>query len=173
MKKLNYIFTVAFFGILIITAGCSSTKNINDQQITDSATLRNMINSQSFTFVAQYANPIGIRRRYLTSESDISISKDTIISYLPFFGRGYSAPLSPSDVDFNFTSTKFSYAVTPARKGWEISVKPKDQNYMQELFFRIFEDGSASLNITSINRSSLSYDGYIKARNLKKQQKSK
>ena len=84
-----------------------------------------------------------------------------------FFGRGYVAPLSPSDIDFDFTSTKFTVTTMPAKKGWNISIKPKDQRSLSELYFRIFDNGSASLTITSNNRSAISYNGYITERKLK------
>jgi hypothetical protein len=98
---------------------------------------------------------------------DLSIRKDSIVSYLPYFGRAYTAPISPSDVDFFFTSTKFTYNMTPTRRGWTVSIKPTDQNYIQELYLTIFDNGTASLNVTSINRSFVSYDGYMAQRRIK------
>ncbi|MEJ7674164.1 MAG: DUF4251 domain-containing protein [Chitinophagaceae bacterium] len=97
----------------------------------------------------------------------LPVSKDTVISYLPFFGRGYIAPISPSDVDFDFTSTKFTNTTTTANRGWNVSIKPKDQTYLRELYFRIFDNASASLNITSLDRSSISFEGYITERKSK------
>ncbi len=167
MKKLYNIFIVCIFAITagILLFSCFNTRNIIDEQITDKATLNNMITSQNFVFVAQFVNPIGVRRRDLSGGGyDVSISKDTIVSYLPYFGKGYTASLSPTDVDFHFTSTKFSYKITDAKNGWNISINPGDQHYLQELFFRIFDNGRTSVNITSIDRSSVSYDGYIAAK---------
>ncbi|MDQ6756007.1 MAG: DUF4251 domain-containing protein [Bacteroidota bacterium] len=168
MKRLNNLLTFLFLIICAaILFGCSNTKNLSNGQITDRVSLRNMIESHDFVFIAQSVNAVGVRRRDLTSGYQISISKDTIVSYLPFFGRGYTAPLSPTDVDFDFTSTKFSYSITPARRGWNILIKPMDQSYLHELYFWVFDNGYASLNIVSINRSFVSYDGYISERKKK------
>ena len=125
-----------------------------------------MVELPNFVFTPRDVNAVGVRNRDLSSGYEISISKDTIKSYLPFFGRGYIAPLSPTDVDFDFTSTKFTYIIRPARRGWVMSIKPKDQRYLQELYFRIFDNASASLTITSNDRSSISYTGYITERKL-------
>lgn len=172
MKVKNKILQAAFIFIAAtIIFGCANTRHIKSDQPIDTANVKNMIDSQSFVFVPQYVNPMSGRKRYLSSGFEISISRDTIVSYLPFFGRGYIAPISPADVDFDFTSTKFTYTITPAKRGWNISIKPKDQRYLQELYFRIYDDASASLNITSIDRSSISYDGYITERKLYKEQK--
>lgn len=168
--KTKYIFPVIVFIIIcsaFITA-CSSTRPASIDQLTDSAAIRDRVNTANFIFVPQYVNGVGFRRRQLnSSQYDIEVRKDTVVSYLPYFGRGYTAPISPSDVDFDFTSTHFSYSVTPAKQGWYISIKPKDKMYLQELYFRIFENGTATLNIISNDRSSIAYDGYVAARRIK------
>ena len=176
MKKSANLFTMKakniFETILILIAftvfyGCSNTRKIKAEPPLDSVAVRNMIDSQSFVFLARFVTPMTGRRRDLTAGYELSISKDTLISYLPFFGRGYTAPISPSDVDFDFTSTKFTYTVIPARKGWNISIKTKDQTFFREMYLRIFDNAAASLNITSIDRSTISYDGYITRRKSK------
>ena len=163
--KVKNIFTAA---IILIAAtaifGCSSTRKIKAEPPLDSTAVRNMIDSQSFVFIPRYVSPTGFRRRDLTPGFDVSVSKDSLISYLPFWGRGYIAPMSPSDVDFDFTSTKFTYAVKPDRRGWIVTIRPADQTYLRELFFRIFDNSSASLTVSSIDRSFISYDGYITRR---------
>lgn len=159
-------FLPAAFIIIVVTAifGCSNTRNIKADLPLDAAAVKRLVESQNFVFTASYVNPMSGRRRFLSPGYEMSVSKDTIKSYLPFFGRGYTAPVSPSDVDFDFTSTNFISTVMPSGSGWNISIKPKDKMYIQELYFRIFDNASASLNITSMDRSAISYDGYISER---------
>ena len=153
----------------VIISGCSNSRRIKVEPPLDSAAVKNMIDSRDFIFIPRHVNPLGGGRRDLTPGFELSVSKDTIVSYLPYFGRGYTAPVSPTDVDFDFRSKKFTYAVTPARKGWNISIKIQDQPYLRELYFRIFNNASASLTISGIDRSSISYDGYISARRPKEE----
>ncbi|MEO5782732.1 MAG: DUF4251 domain-containing protein [Ginsengibacter sp.] len=168
--KIKYFLIIAF--IIIVSAfGCSNTRNAKAGQVKDSISVRNMVESQGFVFIPRYVNAVGVRNRDLSFGYEISVSKDTIKSYLPFFGRGYIAPISPTDVDFDFTSTKFTNTTKPASRGWSVSIKPKDQRYLQELYFRIFDNASASLTVTSNDRSSISYSGYITERKLKKEKK--
>ena len=164
MRLKNFI--PAAFIIIAVAAifGCSSTRNIKADPPLDAAAVKRLVELQNFVFTASYVNPMSGRRRYLTPGYEMSVSKDTIISYLPFFGRGYTAPVSPSDIDFDFTSTNFTSAVTPSGRGWNISIKPKDKMYIQELYFKIFDNASGSLTITSMDRSAISYDGYISER---------
>ena len=164
-KKFLYS-TLIIIGLAIFTA-CTGSRKLQNQIALDAASVKSMIDSKDFIFIAQSVSPRSGRTRDLSTGYQISISKDSIISHLPFFGRGYTAPISPADVDFDFTATKFTYTTAAASKGWTISIKPVDQNYLQELYFRIFDNGSAYLNITSINRSTISYNGYLIERNTK------
>jgi hypothetical protein len=107
--------------------------------------------------------------RQLTSLYDITISKDSVLSYLPYFGRAYRAPYNPDEVGLKFTSTKFDYTKTPNKKeGWDILIKPKDNTEVQQLSFTIFDNGSASLQVLSANRDPISFQGYIRERKQKK-----
>jgi hypothetical protein len=164
MRAKNILIPAFLSIICIIIFGCSNTRNIKADPPLDNVTLKNMIESQTFTFIPRYVNHMTGRRRDLSSDFDVAVSKDTIISYLPFFGRGYIAHASPTDVDFDFTSTKFTYSATPSNRGWIISIKPTDQTYLRELYFRVFENASASLTVTSLDRSSISYEGYLTQR---------
>ena len=161
MKVVNIFLVVCILICTSAITGCGNTRNVKGDTVKDSIAVRNMVEGENFIFVPRYVNAVGVRSRDLSSGYDIWISKDTIKSYLPFFGRGYIAPMSPTDVDFDFTSTKFTSKTSSAKRGWSISIKPKDQRYLSELYFRIFDNASATLTITSNDRSSISYNGYI------------
>jgi hypothetical protein len=90
------------------------------------------------------------------------MSQDTLISYLPYFGRAQVAPVDPTKNSLDFTSTDFEYTKTVNKKGgWDILIKPKDQRDVQQLSFRIFDNGSASLGVASANRDPITFQGYI------------
>ena len=155
-------------GIILLACiagwGCSSTPRIKADPPLESTDIKNLIDSQSFVFKALYVSPMGGRRRDITPDYELSVAKDTVISYLPYFGRGYMAPISPADVDYDFTSKKFTYTATPSSRGWNVSIKIQDQPYLREMYLRIFDNASASLTVSGIDRSSISYDGYITRR---------
>jgi hypothetical protein len=126
------------------------------------ATAKDWVNERNFVFTPQTAMPMRGHSVHLTSYFDLRISKDTLISNLPYYGRAYSASINPSENGLNFTSTKFDYNVTPRKKGgWEISIKPKDANDIREMTFTVFDNGKASLFVNSNNRESISFDGSI------------
>jgi hypothetical protein len=123
---------------------------------------KNWVAEKNFVFKPQTALPTRGKSIQLTSYFDLKISKDTMISNLPYYGRAYSASIDPSENGLNFTSTNFDYTVTPRKKGgWEVLIKPKDANNVREMTFTIFENGNASLYVTSNNRESISFNGFI------------
>lgn len=115
--------------------------------------------------------PTGSRNRQITSDFDLRISGDTLVCYLPYFGRAYVAPIDITKGGFQFTSTKFDYTIVDNKKknGWDILIKPKDVSDVRDLSFTIFENGNATLRITSDNRQPIAYDGYITELPKKKQ----
>jgi hypothetical protein len=153
-KTLN-IFNTILFILLIISHRALA------QDSTKTST-KDWVTEKNFVFRPQTALPTRGRAIQLTSYFDLKVSKDTMISNLPYYGRAYSASINPSENGLNFTSTNFDYTVTPGKKGgWEVLIKPKDANDVREMTFTIFENGTASLYVTSNNRESISFNGYI------------
>lgn len=103
-----------------------------------------MIQDKRHVFMAQSAMPLSGRSRQLSPGYDVKVSADSIIAYLPYLDRAYSAPINTSDAGIKFTATKFQYSVTERSKdGWDITIKPKGLMDVQQLFLTIFQDGGS------------------------------
>ncbi|HWH63178.1 MAG TPA: DUF4251 domain-containing protein [Ginsengibacter sp.] len=165
MKHAKYFQLVLVIFLLII----SFSTNVAAQSASKSDSLKsdfkNMVDSQRFVFEAQSVNPLRGNFRNLTSPYDVSVTKDTLRSYLPYFGRAHNPSYGTSQSALDFTSTDFSYSVTPNKKGgWNIAIKPKDKTDIQEYLFTVFDNGNASLNVTSTSRDAISFNGYVRAK---------
>jgi hypothetical protein len=124
--------------------------------------IRDMVQSGQFMFHAQTALPMTGTSRQLTSDYDLEVSKDAVVSYLPFFGRAYSLPYGSTEGGFNFTSRKFEYSFSDRKKGgWNISIKPRDVADFREFSLLISKNGYGTLQVVSNNRQSISFTGYI------------
>ena len=124
-----------------------------------------LIKNKGYKFLAQSANPSRGGLRQLDPGYEVIISKDSLQSYLPYFGRTYNAPVDPTQSGIQFTSTDYEYTVTDRKKGgWDVQIKPKDYKDVRILQFSIFENGSASLIVTSNNRESISFNGRVEER---------
>ena len=159
MKKYSFSAIIsALLLALLLPAGIMAQKKDSIK----AAAIREMVTNQQYTFKAQTASPLAGRLRQLTTDYDLKVSKEQIVAYLPYFGRAYSAPLDPSKGGIQFTSKDFDYKLTERKKGgWNVSIKTKDLAEAQQMELTIFSDGTASLQATSTNRQSISFNGYI------------
>lgn len=150
------------FSFLFLALGffqCTSSKKSIAIEPGDALT---MINAHEFKFIAERVTPLRGRMRHLTSSYDVTVKKDSLVSYLPYFGRAYQAPMDPSKGGIQFTSTQFSYEVNADKKNsWNVILKPGDQPDVQQFLFTIFENGTATLNVTSTHRDPISFYGNI------------
>ncbi|HET6996440.1 MAG TPA: DUF4251 domain-containing protein [Chitinophagaceae bacterium] len=147
-----------FVVFLFFNAFALSVVNAQDKKPEE---VKKMVEAQNFVFKAQQVLPQSGRSRQLTSEYDLSIAPDTIVSFLPYFGRAYSAPINSSDAGIKFTSTKFDYKRKAKGQGWEITIRPTDASDVQQLYLNVYDNGRARLQVVSINRQPISFDGYV------------
>lgn len=152
IKAFLILFSVSIFG-------GSTIINAQDKK---EGEIKRIVESQNYVFVARMANPQMGSSWQLTTEYDVTVTMDTVVSFLPYFGRAYSAPNNPSEGGIKFTSTKFDYKPSGDSKRWKIKIKPKDAPEVQELYLDIFDNGNATLQVISTYRQSISFNGYIK-----------
>lgn len=122
-----------------------------------------LIDTKNFIFRAETAIPQRGGTRYLTSEYDLRVSKDTVIAFLPYFGRAYTAPMDPTKGGIKFTSTDFEYTARQKKRGWDITITPKDATDadVRYLVLSISNKGYGSLRVICNNRDAISFSGYI------------
>ena len=163
MKTLkNILILVLTVSIGISVDNAQTSKS--DKKAAKQALIRKSIEAQNYTFEANYVLPQRGGGHILTSEYDLRVTKDSVISYLPFFGRLYfDPPTGPNEGGIKFTSTKFKYEIKDKKKGgWEINIKPSDVKNLDRLLLNVSVDGYATLSVTSINRDFITFDGFIR-----------
>lgn len=137
---------------------------INTAQAQDKAAIKSLIDTKHFVFKVQTIFPAGGAVRQTNGEYDLKILGDSLVSYLPYFGRAYSAPAPGEGGGYNFSSSDFQYLSKTRRKGgWEIVIKPKDVKDFREFFLTLSEKGYGTLRALSNNRQAISFSGYIAA----------
>jgi hypothetical protein len=151
MKAYITIISIALFGAV------TAFSQDNNQNPTTQA-----IQAKQYTFKARTAMPTSGSTRQLTSDYDFTVSHDSVISYLPYFGRAYVAPIGKTDNGLNFTSTKFSYNVKESKKGgWTIEIRPKDADDVQMVTLNVSKNGYGTLHVNSRNRQAIAYTGRL------------
>jgi len=163
MKTLRNIFIL----LLIVSAGynaASAQTTKKEKKAAKEAAIKKSVETKDYTFLANYVLPQKGGGRALTSEYTLRVTKDSVISFLPYFGQAYfDVGYNGADGGMKFTSTKFEYKMTEKKKGgWEITIKPTDAKNINTLMLYISSAGYASLSITSTNRDYITYDGWLK-----------
>ena len=162
--------------LLLVVVLCNSIpiyaqNTRKEKQAAKIAEVKGMISAGRYTFEANSALPLRGGTRQLTSAYDLQVTKDTIKSFLPYFGVAYVAPTDPTEGGIKFTSTNFEYKVTQNKNGsWDILIKPKDKivtdmRSVEQMRLNISIYGYASLQVTSTNRDAISFNGEIVALN--------
>ena len=129
------------------------------------AVLQELINKRTFSFEAETALPQRGRMIPISYGYGLKINKDTLNADLPYFGRAFVAPIDPSQGGIRFTTTDFDYQAKEGRKGgWDIMIKPRNHNDVQQMQLSISADGYASLQVTSNNREPITFRGKINVR---------
>jgi len=127
----------------------------------DKEVVKNLVDSARFVFVAQTMVPSGYSSRPIDFYYDVKISKDSVVTYLPYIGKAYTG-IMPGETGVNFTSTSFTYKTKYKKKKWEVTILPTDTKEVKELHFTVFENGHSTLLLNPINKQSITYYGYLK-----------
>jgi hypothetical protein len=149
--------TILLLITILLTAALPISKSTNQEDI------KQAILSDQWIFVAQTTNPQGGKTQFLTSRYDFRMSKDTAISYLPYFGRSYSsAGAMTSTNPLDFKSTNFTLEKEEKKKGgWRVTIKFKDVSAVRTMTFELYEKGSANLSVTMTDRTPITFIGTV------------
>jgi len=164
MKALKYIIFPLAILLNFNIVNAQSKKELRDKEKT--AEIQKLLSQRRFTFIVQTVQPMrGGAIINPTGGYELVVKKDTLNSYLPYYGRAYTAPMNPSDSPLTFTTTEFTYSVENKKKGRkDITIVPKNRaQYSRQILLSISEQGYATLLITSNNRDPITYTGYITA----------
>jgi len=156
-KRINFFKQAVLF---LLVSSCLSTLHAQEKE----ASIKAAVQAKQFNFNTIRVLPASGNTRQVSGEGyNVRLTADSLVSYLPYFGRVYTAPLN-NEGGIKFTSTKFDYSVKEKKKGgWEVSVKPKDNDDYRDLLFTVSKDGFATLRIISNNRQPISYQGNVDA----------
>jgi hypothetical protein len=148
--------------LVTLSISCAGTRTLSEDESAKASQINRQIESKNFTFKAQSATPLGGRYIQLTSEYDVRVKNDSLVTYLPYFGRAFVAPMNPSEGGIMLNSTSFQYNVENRKNGgWNIMITPEDTRDVRMLQFTVTETGNATLQVMSNNKQPITFNGYI------------
>ena len=120
-----------------------------------------LVESKMFVFDARTANPMKGSTKTLTSDYDVRITKDSIYSYLPYYGVAYTASYGGTDSPMIFDKPFDTINMEKTKKGYTVEVDVKNGNDKLDFSFYISENGTTTLSVSSTNRQSITYYGDV------------
>lgn len=125
--------------------------------------IKMLLDNKTFTFRPTTMTPVSGRFRPITDAGYLlQVKGNTLIAYLPYFGRAYQAPVNSADAGINFTSENFNYVVTEGKKeSYNVSISTKDRTFNSTFNLTVYKDGTAYLQANSTDKQQISYNGTI------------
>jgi hypothetical protein len=151
--------------ILCLTALCMAGQ-LSAQDAAAIETIKKWVEAKAFNFQASSMTPSkGGTRQLTTTTYAVQVKGDTLVCDLPYIGRVYNVSSITGEGGMNFVSTQFTYESKAGKKNkWLLTIKTRDLKADRDLSFVLFDNGTATLNITSSDRQFISYQGKITSR---------
>jgi hypothetical protein len=174
-SKFNFslvrVFTLAFFLLSCVEVlAQQKTKNQIKEQVKleKQKQTKLLVDSKEFVFIPTNISPVSGRIiNLINANYSMEFRPNLIKSYLPFFGRAYTSSGLGRENGMEFEGVPTVYTIEKTKKNYQIRVEVKGERDTYSIFLSINNEGSAYLSVNSNNRSSMSYNGFIKTVNKK------
>lgn len=160
MKKvlcLSLLFVAAAF----LWSSCATSEEKAAQMAQFSANVINALNNRDYMIAIDRMYPMRGSSRHVSYGYSVEVRNDSLISYLPYFGRAYNVPYGGGKA-LNFTAPIVSYQEFLKRNSLrhiEIGVTNDEDTYLYTI--DVFDNGNASVDVRARQRERISYSGNV------------
>ncbi|SFG26524.1 DUF4251 domain-containing protein [Prevotella sp. KH2C16] len=158
MKKLILL---TFMALAVVA--CSTTRLTPEEKAAKEARKRQQLtenlNDRHFTIHVDYMQPMRGPMKRLTSDYELTLHGDTLISYLPYFGRAYNVPYGGGK-GLSFTTLIRDYQVVEGRKdNYLVEIKARNEEDEFVYNIEVFANGNASISVQAHERDAIRFTG--------------
>jgi len=160
MKRFFYLSSIVALA-MILWSSCATSEQNAAQMAELSANVTNALNNRDYKIVIDRMYPMRGSSRYVSFGYSVEVRNDTLISYLPYFGRAYNVPYGGGK-GLNFTAPIASYKEYMRKNGLrhiEICLSNEEDTYLYTI--EVFDNGSSSVEVRARQRERISYSGYL------------
>jgi hypothetical protein len=159
MKK--GFFILMFFAAF---AACSSLKQTKEEKEIRLVQISESVAKDHYTIEVSRANPMRSKTINLTPGYDLTIKNDSAIAYLPYFGRATYVPYGGGEGGIKFAQKMEGYQITLNSKGdgWLVRFNINTPEYNYKFNVTIYQEGNASISVSSSQRDPITFDGEMK-----------
>ena len=158
MKRQGLLSAVAVVVLGLLTA-CSTMTAA--ERAEKALAVERALASRYYVVDVQMMYPRSGRAVNVSSNYSLEIKGDTVVSYLPYFGRAYSIPYGGGKA-FNFSAPIISYESASDQKG-KTFVRLVTDNEEDVITFQleIFDNGQTTIDVQAREREPITYSGEL------------
>ena len=146
-----------FCAAALLLAGCAATKQTSEQRAAEQAAIAKSVREQvpaaSFKIIATEMIPLRAPSKTLTDPYFVKVEDNCLESALPYFGRATNIPYGGGN------ALDFKKEVKPGV--YDIKVVASNSEDTYEYNIRLYDNGSASININCRNREAITFLGQL------------
>lgn len=165
MKRISYLLLSVFLMLAIPSIAQEKTKKSlrSENKIQAQLSLEEKLNSKEFEFLALRAISSGHVMVDLAGDNySMLFAEDIIKSYLPYYGFQYRGSTFGKDQGMKFRGKPTSFIVSKIDKSYQVDAEVQTDTDVFSISMFVSESGSATLSITSKNKSIITYEGEIR-----------
>lgn len=145
--------------LVAMLTGCATSAERLERQAREAAMVKEALQNRRYTIDIHMMHPLRGRAVNVTSNYSVGVKGDTLVSYLPYFGRAYQVPYGGGK-GLNFTAPITGYQSETDRKGTTrimLTSENEEDSYLYVL--EVFSNGESSVEVQSRQRDRIYYTG--------------
>jgi hypothetical protein len=159
MKKYKGILAITFAATILVACNTLTTAERAERDAKTAMAVEAALNERHYTVEIEWMYPISGRARYVLSDFMLEVRGDTLLSYLPYFGRAYDVPYGGGK-GMNFVAPITHYQSAKSSNGTtEISMMVDNDEDILQYRLKIFNSGKTNIDVESQKRETISYSG--------------
>ena len=148
--------------VVLLTVGCATAEKRAEQRKLVAGQVAEAIKNRQLTMEVNCMHTQRYGAHRVTPDFNLTLRGDTLVSYLPFFGRAYGVTYGSPSQGLNFTSVVKNFRQTELKHDavrMEMDVASQEDNFCYVL--DIYPNGKAYLLVRSQERDAMHYDGEL------------
>lgn len=163
MRKI-FMTSVMALTAWVMLVGCATAEERAARAAEQAKAVKAALQERNYQIAVNRMYPSRGASKIVSSGYSVEVRNDSLISYLPYFGRAYDVPYGGGN-GLNFSAPIRNYKESQTKSDLrhiEIDVKNDEDTYLYTL--DIFDNGSADINVRSRQREPISFSGQMEFR---------
>ena len=154
----TFITTLLFACSAMVTlSGCATAEERAARAAEQALKVKTALTQRRYKIDVNRMYPMNGNSRNVSYGYSVEVRNDTLISYLPYFGRAYNVPYGGGK-GLNFSERIGSYHETQQSNGARlIDIELKNDEDIYQYTIKVFDNGNSSIDVQSRQRDPISY----------------